>query len=146
MNDTTAKHATKIREGFATRAIHAGQEPDPATGAIVSVSAEDTLLTAFQRMRVADVSQVPALSGDDVVGILDESDVLLHVYKQPDRFRDKVATAMTQRLETLNPGAGLADLLAILNKDHVAIIVDDGRFFGLITRYDLLTFLRRSLP
>ncbi|TMH55279.1 MAG: pyridoxal-phosphate dependent enzyme [Betaproteobacteria bacterium] len=115
-------------------------------GAIVSVSAEDTLLTAFQRMRVADVSQVPVLSGDDVVGILDESDVLLHVYKQPDRFRDKVATAMTQRLETLNPGAGLADLLAILNKDHVAIIVDDGRFFGLITRYDLLTFLRRSLP
>jgi cystathionine beta-synthase len=46
----------------------------------------------------------------------------------------------------LNPQAGLADLLAILNKDHVAIMVDDGRFFGLITRYDLLTFLRRSLP
>ncbi len=115
-------------------------------GAVVSVGAEDTLLTAFQRMRVADVSQVPVLSGDDVVGILDESDVLLHVYKQPDRFRDKVATAMTQRLETLNPGAGLADLLTILNNDRVAIIVDDGRFFGLITRYDLLTFLRRSLP
>ena len=36
MNDTTAKHATKIREGFATRAIHAGQEPDPATGAIMT--------------------------------------------------------------------------------------------------------------
>src|SRR5437588_4071 len=51
-----------------------------------------------------------------------------------------------KRVETLNPGAGLADLLAILNQDHVAIIVDDGRFFGLITRYDLLTFLRRSLP
>src|SRR5437016_943713 len=115
-------------------------------GAIVSVSAEDTLLTAFQRMRVADVSQVPVLSGDDVVGILDESDVLLHVYKQPDRFRDKVATAMTQRLETLDPGASLADLLAILNRDLVAIIIEDGRFFGLITRYDLLTYLRRSLP
>ena len=30
--------------------------------------------------------------------------------------------------------------------DHVAIILDGERFFGLITRYDLLTFLRRSLP
>jgi len=68
------------------------------------------------------------------------------VYKQPDRFRDKVATAMTQRLETLDPGASLADLLAILNRDLVAIIIEDGRFFGLITRYDLLTYLRRSLP
>jgi len=117
-----------------------------ADGAVVSVSAEDTLLTAFQRMRMADVSQVPVLAVDEVVGILDESDLLLHVYKQPDRFRDKVATAMTQRLETLDPGASLADLLAILNRDLVAIVVEDGRFFGLVTRYDLLTYLRRSLP
>src|SRR5256886_369411 len=117
-----------------------------ADGAVVSVSAEDTLLTAFQRMRMADVSQVPVLAADQVVGILDESDLLLHVYKQPDRFRDNVATAMTQRLETLDPGASLADLLAILNRDLVAIVVEDGRFFGLITRYDLLTYLRRSQP
>jgi cystathionine beta-synthase len=104
------------------------------------------LLTAFQRMRMADVSQVPVLAADQVVGILDESDVLLHVHKQPDRFRDKVDTAMTQRLETLDPGAGLTDLLAILDRDRVAIIVENGHFFGLITRYDLLTYLRRSLP
>ena len=117
-----------------------------ADRAVVSVSAEDTLLTAFQRMRVSDVSQVPVLEDDRVVGILDESDVLVHVYKQPERFRDKVATAMTQRLETLDPRASFKDLLAILNRDRVAIIVDEGHFFGLITRYDLLTYLRRSLP
>jgi cystathionine beta-synthase len=117
-----------------------------ADGAVVSVGAEDPLLTAFQRMRMADVSQVPVLAADKVVGILDESDLLLHVYKQPDRFRDKVSTAMTQRLETLVPRASFAELLGILNRDLVAIIVDDGRFFGLITRYDLLTYLRRSLP
>ena len=49
-------------------------------------------------------------------------------------------------IETLDPGASFAELLAVLNHDHVAIIVQDGRFFGLITRYDLLTHLRRSLP
>jgi cystathionine beta-synthase len=86
------------------------------------------------------------LADDRVVGILDESDVLLHVYKQPERFRDPVATAMTNRLETLDPGASFADLLAVLNKDRIAIIVHEGRFFGLVTRYDLLTFLRRSVP
>ena len=41
---------------------------------------------AFQRMRMADVSQLPVLADDVVVGILDESDLLLHVYRQPDRF------------------------------------------------------------
>lgn len=114
--------------------------------AVVSVAPEDTLLLAFQRMRIADVSQVPVLAGDDVVGILDESDLLLRVYREPERFHDAVATAMTRRLETLEPGASFADLVGILNHDHVAIIVHEGRFFGLITRYDLLTYLRRSLP
>jgi len=114
--------------------------------AVIAASADDTLLAAFQRMRMADVSQLPVLADDVVVGILDESDLLLHVYKQPDRFHDKVATAMTQRLETLKPDASFAELLAVLNKDRVAIIVHEGRFFGLITRYDLLTHLRRSLP
>jgi len=114
--------------------------------AVVSVAPEDTLLVAFQRMRVADVSQVPVLAGDDVVGILDESDLLLRVHREPERFRDAVSTAMTRRLETLAPDASFADLLDVLNQDHVAIIVHEGRFFGLITRYDLLTYLRRSLP
>src|SRR3982075_4257060 len=107
--------------------------------AVIAASTEDTLLNAFQRMRIADVSQLPVLADDVVVGILDESDLLLHVYKQPERFRDTVATAMTQRLETLDPSASFAELLAVLNHDYIAIIVHDGRFFGLITRYDLLT-------
>ena len=36
MNDSTAKSTVKAQEGFATRAIHAGQEPDPSTGAIMT--------------------------------------------------------------------------------------------------------------
>ena len=35
MNDTS-KHPVRAKDGFATRAIHAGQEPDPATGAIMT--------------------------------------------------------------------------------------------------------------
>jgi cystathionine beta-synthase len=114
--------------------------------AVVSVAPEDSLLTAFQRMRIADVSQVPVLAGDEVVGILDESDLLVRVYREPERFNDTVETAMTRRLETLGPGASFGDLLDVLNRDHVAIIVNEGRFFGLITRYDLLTYLRRRMP
>ncbi len=35
MNDQPGKTAHGLRPGFATRAIHAGQEPDPTTGAIM---------------------------------------------------------------------------------------------------------------
>src|SRR5205807_10440303 len=36
VNDSTAKSAATAQHGFSTRAIHAGQEPDPATGAIMT--------------------------------------------------------------------------------------------------------------
>ena len=34
-------------------------------------------------------------------------------------------------------------LIPIFNKGHVAIVMDGDKFLGLITRYDLLTYLRR---
>ncbi len=54
-------------------------------------------------------------------------------------------TAMTQALETLRPDAGLPALRAVLDRGLVAIIADDERFHGLVTRFDLLNHLRRSL-
>jgi cystathionine beta-synthase len=116
-------------------------------GAVISVNPDDTLLTAFQRMRMAEVSQVPVLEDDRVVGILDESDVLLHVHKKPERFHDPVRTAMTMtdRLTTMDPSASLADLLAVLKRGYVALMVKDGHFLGLITRFDFLNYLRRNL-
>src|SRR5215510_655187 len=35
MNDTRKPKQTTDRQGFSTRAIHAGQSPDPSTGAIM---------------------------------------------------------------------------------------------------------------
>src|SRR6185295_19732858 len=44
-------------------------------GEVIAVGPTDTLLTAFKRMRQADVSQVPVVDGKGrAVGILDESD------------------------------------------------------------------------
>ena len=55
-------------------------------GGVISVSPSDTLLTAFQRMRLAGVSQLPVLDGERVVGLIDESDILLEVQGAPEHF------------------------------------------------------------
>jgi cystathionine beta-synthase len=53
-------------------------------GRVISVGPDDTLLTAFQRMRLADVSQLPVLvEGKQLVGVIDESDILLRCTKTP---------------------------------------------------------------
>ena len=66
----------------------------------VVVGPNDLLVTAYQRMKLYDVSQLPVMDGDHIVGIVDESDVLLHVYGDEARFRDPVSTAMVSKLRS----------------------------------------------
>jgi cystathionine beta-synthase len=114
-------------------------------GSIVSVGPHDSLLTAFNRMRISDVSQVPVLDRGNLVGILDESDLLTRVQDGHGSFRDEVQTAMTDRVVTLPPSASFTELREILDSGRVAIMVDQTQFVGLITRIDLLNYLRRKV-
>ncbi len=111
----------------------------------VVVAPTDALTVAYQRMKLYDVSQLPVMEGDDIVGIIDESDVLLHVYGDEGRFRDPVSTAMVSKLEKLEVKSPVEALLPLFEKGHVAIIMDGARFLGLITRIDLLNYLRRRV-
>jgi cystathionine beta-synthase len=114
-------------------------------GAVISVGPEDTLLTAFQRMRLAEVSQLPVLEAERLVGVVDESDLLLYVHADAARFRSPVRSAMTDAPQTIAPGAGLDELEAVLDRGLVAMVADESGFHGLITRFDLLNHLRRTL-
>ncbi|MBK9669649.1 MAG: pyridoxal-phosphate dependent enzyme [Thermomonas sp.] len=111
----------------------------------VVVGANDLLVTAWQRMKLYDVSQLPVMEGDQLVGIVDESDVLLHVYGDEARFRDPVATAMVSKLDKVDVRAPIEALLPVFDRGHVAIVTEGERFLGLITRIDLLNYLRRRV-
>jgi cystathionine beta-synthase len=111
----------------------------------VVVGPDDLLVTAYQRMKLYEISQLPVMDGDNIVGILDESDVLLHVYGDEARFRDPVSTAMVSKLDIMDVKSPVESLLPVFDRGHVAIVVDGNRFLGLITRIDLLNWLRRRV-
>jgi cystathionine beta-synthase len=116
-----------------------------AEGAVVTVKPDDTLLIAYGRFKLHDVSQLPVLDGERIVGIVDESDVLLNVLRAPARFADPVSSVMSTKLETVAPDAPIGRLLEIFEHEHVPIVVANGRFVGLVTRIDVLNYLRRKL-
>jgi cystathionine beta-synthase len=116
-----------------------------AEGSVVTVTPEDTLITVHRRMKLYEVSQLPVLEGERLVGIIDESDLLLAVNADPAAFREPVRRAMVTRVETVAPDAPIAALLPIFAKDHVAVIEKDGKFLGLITRIDFINHLRRRV-
>ena len=111
----------------------------------VVVGPNDLLVTAYQRMKLYEISQLPVMDGDRIVGILDESDALLHVYGDEERFRDPVSTAMVSKLELLDVKSPIEALLPVFDSGRVAIVMDGERFLGLITRIDLLNYLRRRV-
>ena len=106
----------------------------------------DTLLIAYQRMKLYDVSQLPVLDGGKVVGIIDESDLLLAVYGRAEHFREPVSQRHERPRSRSSRSTGRwRDLLPIFEQNHVALVVEGGEFLGLITRIDLLNHLRRSM-
>ncbi len=113
--------------------------------AMVTVQTDDTLATAFARMRAGDVSQLPVMLDGRIVGLLDESDILMRVHVDATHFKQPVTSAMTTTLSTLPPSASLADLRRTLDSGLVAIIADEKNFHGLITRFDLINHLRKKL-
>jgi len=138
-----------LDQGFLARArrgdlrdLIARRHADRAT---VTVAPTDSLLIAYQQMKLYDISQLPVLEAGKVVGIIDESDLLLAVYGKPERFRDPVAKAMTTQLELVQVSQSLQDLVAVFVRYHIALVMDGDEFLGLITRIDLLNHLRRSL-
>jgi len=139
-----------IEQGLADRELH-GDLSDLITrrfdaGGAVTVSPDDTLLVAYNRMRAADVSQLPVLKGERIVGILDESDILSHVEGHDEfraqQFKDPVRSAMTARLKTVQVSDRLETLAPIFDRNEVAIVLDGEKFVGLITRVDLINHLR----
>src|SRR3954466_6939720 len=116
-------------------------------GEVITVGPDDSLLTAFKRMRDSDVSQLPVVDKSGrAMGIIDESDLLVKVHRDSSHFNDPVEKAMTDRLETLPPDAKIADLLGVFDRGRVAIVMDDNKFLGLITRTDWLSYLRLHMP
>lgn len=117
-----------------------------ADGGVVSVAPSDNLMTTFNRMRSADISQIPVILEGRIVGIIDESDILMKITGNRSEFQQTVEHTMTTRIETLTPNTSLETLRDILNRGLTAIIADQDKFYGLITRFDLLNHLRRTLP
>ena len=96
-------------------------------------------------MKLHDVSQLAVVEGDRVVGLIDESDILLAVSGAEENFGQAVAEAMSTRLETVSSSTALRDLLPVFENDYVPLIVDGDQYHGLVTRIDFLNFLRRKM-
>ena len=113
------------------------------SGQLVDVAPEDALRVAYARMRLHDISQLPVLDRGALVGIVDESDLLVAALVGDHAFDRSVRDVMSTKIETLAPQAPLEELVAVLDRGLIGVVVDRGMLFGIVTRIDLVNYLRR---
>ena len=111
-----------------------------------AVAATDTLMLAYRRMKLFDVSQIPVMQGEQVIGIVDESDLVMHLHTDPSRFQGSGRHRHGDRPR--DHRARCADR-AICCRSFSATTwrssPSTATSSGVITRIDLLNYLRKQL-
>lgn len=108
-------------------------------GEVVSVRPEDTIAMAYAKIKLYQISQLPVLEGNKLIGVLDETDILL-----AKNMQTQVAEEMSKNLVTVKPNEDVSTLISILKNGMVVIVEDDNEhFYGMITKTDLIHYLQQ---
>ena len=111
--------------------------------ATICLKPTDTLSSAYRQMKMYDISQLPVIEEDMIIGILDESDLLFAIQNMNNDFNQEVEKVMSHNLVKIKPEQSINDLYAVFKDNYTAIVEDsDNRFYGLITKIDLINYLR----
>ena len=113
--------------------------------ATITVGPTDVLTTAHNRLRNAGFSQLPVMDEGKLVGIVTEDTIIQHVFGKPELMNAAVADAMETAFIRLDTDTTINNLVSMLSAQPYAAILDGDEFLGLITRSDVLNYLRRQM-
>ncbi len=113
--------------------------------ATITVGPDDVLTTAHNRLRNAGFSQLPVMYEGRLVGVVTEDAIIQFVFGTPEAMNSNVDEAMETAFIKLDKDASVNNLVAMLRVQPYAAIMDGEEFLGLITRSDVLNYLRRQI-
>jgi len=113
--------------------------------ATITVGPTDVLTTAHNRLRNAGFSQLPVMDERELVGVVTEDAIIQFVFGKPELMNAKVEEAMESAFIKLDKDTSVNNLVAMLHVQPYAAIMDGEEFLGLITRSDVLNYLRRQM-
>ncbi len=113
--------------------------------ATITVGPHDVLTTAHNRLRNAGFSQLPVMEGNKLLGVVTEDDIIRFAFGRPERFKEPVRLAMNATFLRVDKNTSVNNLVSMLEVRSSAAVMDGENFLGLITRADVLNYLRRQV-
>lgn len=109
---------------------------------LISVESGEPLRRALTLIEQHDVSQLPVMRGDEVVGTLEEGEVLRTALANPGRLEKQVDEFMAPPLPIVGgdePAEAVTKLLA--SRNAAVLVRHGGTVSGILTRFDMLQFI-----
>ncbi|HEV8687816.1 MAG TPA: cystathionine beta-synthase [Gaiellaceae bacterium] len=118
---------------------------------LITISAHQKVGEAIDTMQRYSISQLPVVrdgqldSLADVIGSLQDRDLLDRVFKNPDALHEDVANAMQPPLAAVDVNDRLDQVFATLTgRTNAVVVARGGKPVGVLTRSDLLEYLAHS--
>ena len=113
----------------------------------VHVHPSETVREAIDILREYGVSQMPVVKQEppvmaaEIVGSVMERDLLDALFEGRAALADRLERHMSAPLPMIGAGEAVSAAVAALEKADAAVVLDDGKPAGILTRQDLLAFL-----
>ncbi|AJM78122.1 cystathionine beta-synthase [Rathayibacter toxicus] len=120
--------------------------PQAELPALVHAHPTDTVRDAIGIMTEYGVSQLPVLSAEppvvvgEVVGAVDERDLLDRVFSGSTSMSDPLGASVGAPLALIGLGESIASARSALREDNALLVIDAGKPIAVMTRQDLLTY------
>ena len=109
---------------------------------LVSIGASATVREAVDRMRTYDVSQMPVMDGERIVGSVYDDELLQKLLEDPSLHDAPVSKVMAEPFPLVDAGADLERVYKLLLRGSPAVLVGtDAKIDGIVTRIDVIEYL-----
>ncbi len=111
---------------------------------VITALPTDHINEVVAKMKQHDISQMPVVTPQgELLGLVTEVDVLNYMVlgdhrRNPDQ---PVSDLVRTDVATLGPGAPVESLMSVFVHRNAAVVLDDGRVVGILTKIDILDYL-----
>lgn len=106
---------------------------------LVTVSSSELVSNAIHKMQQYDISQIPVIEDDKIIGCIDERNLFQRVVDNPDIGKSPVSEVMSAPLPVVDASTAVTEIGPMINKDVRAVLVRiDDQKYHIITRHDLI--------
>ena len=112
-------------------------------GDLITVGADERIKNVVAMLREHGISQIPVMEGETLLGVVSEVDLLRCLASGEQALTGSVGALAESDYASVSPDTPIEALQGLLVDTRVALVIEDDRLLGLITKIDLIDYLTR---